>query len=122
MNGYMPDTNILIRAVRRPDSPVARRLSAHVGIDLCISAITWTELVDAARRLLSGIPILPFGTSAGTQAGRIMADLARRGTPIGDRDVLIAAHALSLGMTVVTHNVREFARVSGLRTEDWLAE
>ena len=110
-------------------------MSAHVGIDLCISAITWTELVygafrsmdpdrnlDAARRLLSGIPILPFGTAAGTQAGRIMADLARRGTPIGDRDVLIAAHALSLGMTVVTHNVREFARVSGLRTEDWLAE
>ncbi len=135
MNGYMLDTNILIRAIRRPDAPVTGRIIAHVGVDLFVSAVTWSELVygayrsadpkrnlEAAERLLSGIPILPFETVAGSHAGRIMAELARQGTPIGDRDALIAGHARAQGLTLVTHNVREFERVSGLRIEDWLAD
>ena len=135
MNGYLLDTNILIRAIRRPDAPVTDRISTHVGVDVYVSAITWTELVygayrsvnpernlDITRKLLSGIPVFPFETSAGSHAGQIMAELAQRGTPIGDRDVLIAAHARSLGLTLVTHNTREFERVSGLLLEDWLGD
>ncbi len=131
---YMLDTNILIRAIRQPGDPVVRRLSRHVGVDLCVSSVTWAELsygayrsadparnLAAAERLLSGIPILAFDTAAATQAGMIMAELARAGTPVGDRDALIAAHARALGLILVTHNVREFARVPGLKAEDWLS-
>lgn len=135
MNGYMVDTNILIRAIRQPLHPVVGRLSEHIGTDLFLCPVTWAELVygayrsadpdmnlKAARQLVSCIPILPFDSSAAALAGQIMAHLAQAGTPIGDRDVLIAAHARALGLTVVTHNVREFSRVPGLCVEDWLDE
>ena len=130
---YMLDTNILIRVIRRPDDPVCRRILEMIGGELCISSITFAELVygakhssnyekniQAVQSLLSGIYILPFDTAAAWEAGDIMAYLAGIGKPIGDRDALIAAHARSLSMILVTHNTDEFSRVQNLVIEDWL--
>ena len=131
---YMLDTNILIKAIRQKDHPVREKLLSFVDGGLCISTITYTELLYGAYRsvnpqknlmslnaLLSWITILPFDATAAASAGEIMAFLAGRGTPIGDRDILIAGHAKSLGITLVTHNVREFERIPELMIEDWLA-
>ena len=130
---YMLDTNILVSAIRQKDHPVRYRLANCSDGDLCISSITYTELVygvyhsaapernlAALYETLSKIEILPFDDQAGEYAGKIMACLATKGLPIGDRDMLIAGHALSLGLPIVTHNVREFARIPGLQIEDWL--
>ena len=119
--------------IQRPDSPVCRKIYSRIGGELCISSITFTELVygakhssdyekniQAVQSLLSGIYILPFDTAAAWEAGDIMAYLARTGQPIGDRDALIAAHARSLSMILVTHNTDEFSRVQNLVIEDWL--
>jgi tRNA(fMet)-specific endonuclease VapC len=65
------------------------------------------------------LEIVAFGPEAAAAYGRIRATLERAGTPIGPLDTLIAAHALSLGVTLVTNNTREFERVPGLRAEDW---
>ena len=131
----MLDTNILIRAIRQPSHPVTAKLLGSLGVGLCVSSVTWTELIYgvyrsanpsrnllAVQQLLSGIPILPFDTDAATHAGIVMAALAKAGTPIGDRDALIAGHARALGVKLITHNVREFSRVPGLQVEDWLSE
>ena len=131
---YMLDTNILIKAIRQKDHPVREKLLEFVDGGLCISTITYTELLYGVYRsvnpqknlmslnaLLSWITILPFDATAAASAGEIMAFLAGRGTPIGDRDILIAGHAKSLGITLVTHNVREFERIPELMIEDWLA-
>lgn len=130
---YMLDTNILIRIIRHPDDPVCQRIFQLIGGELCISSITFAELVygakhssnyekniQAVQSLLSGIYILPFDTAAAWEAGDIMAYLARIGKPIGDRDALIAAHARSLSLVLVTHNTDEFSRVQNLVIEDWL--
>ena len=130
---YMLDTNILIRAIRRRDDPLCQRLLQKIGGEVCISSITYAELVYGAKRssnpgknmqavhsLLSGIYILPFDTAAAWEAGDIMAALAMIGNPIGDRDALIAAHARSLSVTLVTHGTGEFSRVPNLTLEDWL--
>ena len=130
---YMLDTSILIRAIRHPDDPVCERIFNLIGGNLCISAITYAELIYGARHssnfeknhqalqsLLSGIYIMPFDSSAAWEAGDIMAYLAAIGKPIGDRDALIAAHARALSMTLVTHNTGEFSRIPHLEIEDWL--
>lgn len=129
----MLDTNILIGVIRHPDSPACQRILQKIGGELCISSITYAELVYGAKHssnyekniravqsILSGIYILPFDTPAAWEAGDIMAYLAGIGKPIGDRDALIAAHARSLAATLVTHNTDEFSRVPGLEIEDWL--
>ena len=130
---YMLDTNILVYAIRHPGDAVNDLLAGHVANDVCISAITYGELEygvrksanpernrQALRQLLSGIPILSFDWLAAEHFGDIFADLERRGQRIGDRDMLIAAHARSLGYTLVTNNTREFTRVEGLYVLDWL--
>ena len=131
---YMLDTNILVRAIRQKDHPVCDKLLNFIDGGVCISTITYTELLYGVYRsanpqknlmslnaLLSWITILAFDAPAAASAGEIMAFLAGRGTPIGDRDTLIAGHALSMGITLITHNVREFERIPGLTIEDWLA-
>ena len=130
---YMLDTNILIRAIRHPSDPVCERIFQMIGGDLCISSITYAELIYGAKHssnfeknnqaiqsLLSGIYILPFDSNAAWEAGDIMAYLAAIGKPIGDRDALIAAHARALALVLVTHNTGEFSLVPQLETEDWL--
>jgi tRNA(fMet)-specific endonuclease VapC len=66
------------------------------------------------------LQVLPFDTLAAREAGKLRQQLRERGTPIGDMDMLIAAHALSVNAVVVTNNVKEFARVPGLKVENWL--
>lgn len=131
---YMLDTNAIIAAVRHPDWPIRQRLLEHLGKDVCISTVTYAELEYgiqksaqpdrnrlAINQILLGIRILDFDQRAAAHFGDICADLDRRGQRIGDRDTLIAAHARSRDYTVVTHNTSEFARVAGLRVEDWQA-
>ena len=129
---YMLDTNVCIHVMRSPDSNVAARFKAHVA-ELCISTITMHELIhgaDKSRRpayqrdlvmvLISKISVLDFGAEAADHSGNIHATLAKAGEIIGAYDMLIAGHARSLGMTVVTNNLKDFTRVEGLRCEDWL--
>jgi len=99
-----------------------------------ISAITIAELRTGAAKSLDpdgqqalldeflvSFALLPFDALAAYAYGWVRADLEARGKPIGPLDMLIASHALSLGLTLVTNNEREFRRVPGLKVENWLA-
>lgn len=129
---YMLDTNAVIMAIRHPDWPIFSKLQQHVGKDVCISVIMLGELEYGIKKskdpvktrtgvyqFLSGIPVLTFDSIAAKHFGDIFGNLEMKGMRIGDRDTLIAAHARSLGYTVVTNNIREFSRVDGLTCEDW---
>ena len=74
------------------------------------------------RRILKTLVVVSFDEAAAQSYGPIRAALEQRGSPIGPMDTLIAAHAASLGWTLVTHNIREFKRIPNLIVEDWLAE
>jgi tRNA(fMet)-specific endonuclease VapC len=131
MARYMLDTDTVSSALRG-DGRVAARLLEHRPSELCISSITLAELRYGAEsrrsrrlhRLISTfvepMEIMPFGQSAASRFGAVAAALARRGEPIGTLDTLMAAHALSLRLTLVTNNTRHFARVAGLVTESWV--
>jgi tRNA(fMet)-specific endonuclease VapC len=127
---FLLDTNMVIAWLVRADLRVAQRL-AEQRADVALSAVVSHELYfgafnsdrveeNMARLQTIGIPILPFEDGDAREAGRIRAMLKRRGTPIGPYDLLIAGQALARGLTVVTANSSEFARVDGLRHENWL--
>ena len=130
---FMLDTNVCIRVLR--DRPASARVRFNAEADgLCISVITLAELLHGAaksarpaetRREVEGfasqLDVADFGPNAAGHFGDIRADLERRGQIIGAYDLLIAAHARSLGLVLVTGNLGEFRRVEGLRCEDWLA-
>ena len=129
---YMLDTNAIIMAVRHPEWPIYPKIKEHLGKDLCISAVTYGEIEYgilkskkkkknrlAITKILLGIQILDFDSRAAVHFGDIFAELESKRMRIGDRDTMIAAHARSLGYTVVTNNTREFSRVKGLNVEDW---
>ena len=129
---YMLDSNLCIHAMRNPDSKVLAKLDAHEG-EICISSIVFHELIhgaDKSRRpehhrqriadFVDGLDLIEFDAAAADHSGNIHAVLAKAGAVIGAYDMLIAGHARSLGLTVVTSNMREFERVEGLRCEDWL--
>lgn len=129
---YMLDTNAIIMAVRHPDWPIYGKIRSHLGKDLCISSVTYGELEYGIKKsaapeknriaiigIIMGMRILSFDAKAAEHFGDIFADLENRHQRIGDRDMMIAGHARSLGYTVVTNNIREFSRVTGLRCEDW---
>jgi len=129
---FLLDTNILSDLVRHPQGLVAARISV-VGEDaVCTSIIIAAELrfgaaksgsgklVDRVDLILSALEILPLETPVDRQYALIRHHLTRLGTPIGPNDQFIAAHALSVGLTVVTANVGEFSRVPGLKVENWL--
>lgn len=131
MPEYMLDTDTVSFALRGQGG-VAARLLEHRPSQLCISSITLAELRVGAetrrsRRLhrligtfVASVEPLAFDPRAAQHFGTIAAALARRGAPIGTFDTLIAAHALSLGLIFVTNNTTHFARVVGLRTENWI--
>ncbi|WP_432650433.1 type II toxin-antitoxin system tRNA(fMet)-specific endonuclease VapC [Huintestinicola sp.] len=132
---YMLDTNICIYAIKHRPPQVLERLKEHEPSEICISAITYAELVHGVEKsaaveknrlaltlLLSNIEIIDFDSNAANEYGNIRAALEKAGTPIGPLDMMIAGHARSLSYTVVTNNVREFERVSGLRIENWAEE
>ena len=129
---YMLDTNAIIMTIRHPDWKIHDVVKSHLGQDLCISSITYGELEYgirksrdpgknrlAIRQILAGIRILPFDAAAAEHFCDIFAELEKKRMRIGDRDMLIAGHARSLGCIVVTNNIREFSRVEKLIIEDW---
>lgn len=131
---YCFDTDVLSWVVRRtPALPVVRRMASIPAGEQATTSITAGELTyGAARRdspslttrideLLTGyLPILPFDADAAAVYGRRRADLEAAGTPLGEADLRIAAICLSRDLTLVTGNERHFARVAGLRIENWL--
>ncbi|HJC31442.1 MAG TPA: type II toxin-antitoxin system VapC family toxin [Candidatus Anaerobutyricum faecale] len=132
---YMLDTNICIYAIKQKPPEVIRTFLKHNPDDICVSSITYGELmygVEKSRAVernraaitlfLSTISILPFDSYASEEYGKVRAELERKGTPIGPMDMLIAGHARSEKLTLVTNNTREFFRVENLKVEDWTKE
>lgn len=126
------DTDICI-AMLNKDEALRPKLETTSPANLRMSAITLAELRFGIAKsahpkrvktnlnvLLSKIGVVPFDEQAAERYGELRSILEKKGTPIGPLDTLIAAHALSLGWALATHNVREFRRVPGLRVEDWL--
>ena len=131
---FLLDTNILSDLIRHPQGVIASRIAEVGETEIATSIVVAGELRYGAERrgssrltaqleaVLELLPTLPMGDDADIHYGRLRADLERRGTPIGANDMLIAAHALSLGATLVTDNVREFERVKDLAVANWLRD
>jgi len=130
---YLLDTNIVSELIKNPQGKVAERmLSPGLEKYCCTSIIVASELnYGAAKKqspklsfnveqVLNSLPILPLEEIVDKVYAEIRVNLERKGLPIGQHDLLIAAHALSLGLTVVTANEREFTRVENLIVENWL--
>jgi tRNA(fMet)-specific endonuclease VapC len=130
---YMLDTNLCIRVLRDRPKGLRERFNAEADA-LCISTIVLTELLHGAEksakpienrheveRFAARLEVISFEDNAAAHAANIRATLERQGLPIGGYDLLIAGHARSRGLVIVTGNLREFTRVDGLRAEDWLA-
>ncbi|MBC7801859.1 MAG: type II toxin-antitoxin system VapC family toxin [Gemmatimonadaceae bacterium] len=127
----MLDTNIVSEIIRNPTGPAAQRARAP-GQDVCVSVMVAAELrygcakkgsavlLRRVEQFLSEVPVLPFDVPTDREYGQIRAELDLAGRPIGSNDLLIAAHAFTLGATMVTGNVGEFGRVRGLTVENWL--
>ena len=128
----MLDTDTCIYAIRKRPRNVIRRLRRRSVLDVCISAITLSELeygVSKSSRpaqnklalagFLAPLRVAPYDDMAAQEYGRLRALLEQQGTPIGSLDMLIAAHALSLDYTLVTNNEAEFTRVPKLRVQNW---
>jgi tRNA(fMet)-specific endonuclease VapC len=132
MTRYLLDTNIVSDLVRNPGGRVTDRVRAEGESQVCTSIVVAAELrYGAAKRgspalsarvetVLGAMEVLKLEAPADITYGAIRTKLERAGTPIGGNDLLIAAHALSLGYTVVTDNISEFSRVEGLAFENWL--
>ena len=129
---YMLDTNICIYAIKHKPERVLLRLQEHDPSEICISSVTYAELVRGVEKsqaiernrvslalLLANIEIMNFDALAAESYGKIRADLERAGKPIGPLDMMIAGHAKALGYVVVTNNTKEFERVEGLKFENW---
>lgn len=129
---FLLDTNICIYVMKGSFSALGERIASTSPADVGISSITAGELLFGAEKsqhraktkarldsFLSNVEVLPFDQEAAKHYGPIRSALEKKGTPIGPLDVLIAAHARSLGFTLVTNNVREFNRVPGLLVVNW---
>ena len=129
---YLLDTNVCVDYLTGRYPSVSARLRALGPSDVCLSSVVVAELrygTDKSahpRRnhrmldtLTDEIPCRAFDGAAAAYYGKVRSDLERRGRPIGPNDMLIGAHALSLGLVLVTDNVREFGRIRGLGLENW---
>lgn len=129
---WMLDTNTLSDLIRNPRGLLFERVRAVQPDSLCTSIVVACELRYGAQRkgsqalterveqLLATIAVLPMDEPADRHYAEIRTVLERAGTLIGSHDLFIAAHARSRELTLVTHNLREFERVPGLRVVDWL--
>jgi len=129
---WMLDTNILSDLIRNPRGKLVQRLSSIDPDAICTSIVVACELRFGAKRkgsktltnrveqLLDTLTILSLDEPADKHYADLRALLEQAGTPIGNHDLFIAAHARSRNMTLVTHNMREFERVPGLLVQDWL--
>ena len=130
---YMLDTNMCIYLIKRKPHQVLEKFQTLSAGDISLSTVTVAELqygIAKSQRpqqnhtaldlFLAPLAIVDFDSAAARQYGQIRAELEQMGTPIGAYDLLIAGHARSLNATLVTNNTREFARVSDLKTENWI--
>jgi tRNA(fMet)-specific endonuclease VapC len=130
---YLLDTNICIYIINEQPAQVLQRLIQAGRESLAISTITVAELAfgvakstraDSRVKLenfLSKFPILDWGQDAAWVYGNVRKTLEAKGQRIGERDLLLACQALSLDITMVTNNTREFERIEGLKLENWVA-
>jgi tRNA(fMet)-specific endonuclease VapC len=129
---YMLDTDICSYVMKRSHEPLLRRLQKVPVSDVCVSVVTKSELLfgvevsprrqqDAAalNAFLNYVEVLDFPDNASSHYAQIRAQLKKSGNLIGANHLFIAAHARSLGLTLVTHNTQEFRRVHRLAIEDW---
>ena len=132
MHRYMLDTDTSSYIMKRSNAQVLQRLQRVPIADVCISTISRCELmygveVSPRRRqdqaaldvYLRHVAVLDYPSDAALDYAVVRADLKKRGTMIGANDLLIAAHARCLGLTLVTNNMGEFSRVQGLKVENW---
>ena len=130
---YLLDTNICIYAMKDKYPALSKKLFQIPPSDIFISSVTVSELEYGCSKsnwenrsrnvmnlFLSAFTILPFDEKDARIAGRVRAELMKSGTPIGPYDIQIAAQGLSRGLTVVTHNTKEFERIPELKLEDWV--
>jgi tRNA(fMet)-specific endonuclease VapC len=130
---YLLDTNICIYIAKQRPPSVAARFARLASGSVGMSLITFGELrygaekskqrgeaMDALRRLSELIPVMTPDDTVGERYGALRAQLERAGTPIGNNDLWIAAHALDLGVTLVSNNTREFERVPKLKLDNWV--
>lgn len=132
MSGYLLDTNIISALLRDPDGPAAHHIERVGPRKICTSIVVAAELrYGCAKKgsaklqarvesLLGTLPVLPLDVPVDAKYGSLRAELEAAGEPIGANDLLIGAHALSLGLTLVTGNTREFERIRGLTVRNWL--
>lgn len=129
---YMLDTNICIFTMKNKPQHVREVFKAHHG-QLCISTVTLMELIYGAEKssnqarnladvegFAARLEVLKYDQDAAAHTGQLRAELAKAGMTIGPYDHMIAGHARSQGLILVTNNLREFNRVPGLRVEDWV--
>jgi tRNA(fMet)-specific endonuclease VapC len=132
---YMLDTDISSYIMKRTNEGVLTRLKGIAITDVCISVITKSELlygVEVSPRkpkdqlaldaYLRHVEVLEYPDDAALHYAKIRAALKARGSMIGANDLFIAAHARSLGLTLVTNNTREFGRIQDLRLENWASQ
>jgi len=130
---WMLDTDTCIALIRQRPESVLKKLRGKSTGQVGISSITLGELAFGASKssrsqeshaalgeFLLPLEVAEFNDTAAMCYGQVRAGLERAGTPIGPLDTLIAAHALAIEAILVSHNMREFKRVDGLRLEDWL--
>jgi tRNA(fMet)-specific endonuclease VapC len=129
---YLLDTNIVIYTMKNRPVEVKKAFNTHEG-QLAISAVTLMELLYGAEKskdpakntrtietFAARLIVLDYDTAAAQHTGQIRAELAKNGQPIGPYDQMIAGHARSLGLILISNNVREFERVLGLRLDNWV--
>jgi tRNA(fMet)-specific endonuclease VapC len=129
---FLLDTNICIYIIKQKPLEVLHKFKTYQVGDIGISSITVAELEfgvqksqypaknqQALAQFLLPLKIVDFDNAAATIYGDIRAKLEKQGTPIGSLDTLIAAHALSLQVTLITNNIREFNRVPNLKIKNW---
>lgn len=129
---YMLDTNVCIYVMKNYPLQLREKFNA-LAEQLCISSITLGEMHYGAEKssraienlraighFVSRLEVLPFAAGAAVHYGQIRADLERAGTPCGSHDMQIGGHARSEGLVVVTNNMREFIRMPGVLTENWI--
>jgi tRNA(fMet)-specific endonuclease VapC len=129
---YLLDTNIVSDLVRNPQGKVAQHIRKVGETQVCTSIIVAAELRYGATKkgsprlaaqleaVLGALEVLPLEPPADATYGSLRTRLEQAGTPIGANDLLIAAHALALGYTIITDNEKEFARVKDLQLQNWL--
>jgi len=129
---YMLDTNIVIYTLKNRPAQVRAAFKQHEG-QMCISSVSLGELIYGAEHsdqternlaeiegLMARLHVAPFEEQAAEHFGQLRAELYKSGRPIGPYDMMIAGHARSMGLILVSNNTKEFERVPGLRLENWV--